>query len=178
MGFLEAVREAKEEKGSPIVLALDLRPDKPSRLMRKARSILEAVSPYACALKLNFHLILPLGLSGIKPLLEKAHAEGMTCIADVKLGDIGSTNEVAARYFFDAGFDALTVSPLAGWREGLDTVFELARGEGKGIIVLAYMSHPGASETFGLEVAVGEGARPLYQLFVLRAVEWGADGLV
>ena len=178
MGFLEFIRKARGDKGSPLVLALDLKPDKPSKLMRRARSILEAVAPYACALKLNFHLILPLGLSGVKPLLDRAHDQGMACIADVKLGDIGATNEVAARHFFEAGFDALTVSPLAGWEGGLEPLFELAHGAGKGVIVLAYMSHPGASETFGLRAVGPAGEIPLYRFFVQKALEWGADGLV
>ena len=179
MGFRELIKKAREEKNSPIVLALDLRPDKPSKLMRKASRVLEETAPYICALKLNFHLILPLGLSGIRPILDAAHGSGLACIADVKLGDIGSTNEVAASYFFDAGFDALTASPLPGWEGGLEPLFKLAREAGKGVIVLAYMSHPGASETFGLEVAGREG-RPqrLYELFVEKALEWGADGLV
>jgi len=179
LGFLELIKEARKAKGSPLVLALDLRPDKPSKLMRKARSILEAVAPHACALKLNFHLILPLGLSGVKPLLDRAHDQGMACIADVKLGDIGHTNEVAARYFFEAGFDALTVNPLAGWEGGLKPLFELAHGLGKGIIILAYMSHPGASETFGLRTLGPDGREiPLYKFFVRKAIDWGADGLV
>ncbi|OYT52608.1 orotidine 5'-phosphate decarboxylase [Candidatus Bathyarchaeota archaeon ex4484_135] len=179
MGFRELIREARENKGSPIVLALDLRPDKPSKLMRKASWVLEETAPYICAVKLNFHLILPLGLSGIRPILDAAHGAGLACIADVKLGDIGSTNEVAASYFFEAGFDALTASPLSGWEGGLEPLFKLAREAGKGIIVLAYMSHPGASETFGLEIAGWKGKyQRLYELFVEKALNWNADGLV
>jgi len=175
MGFREAILEAKAKKGSPIVLALDLPPDKPSKLMRKASRVLEEVSPFICALKVNFHLILPLGLSGVKPLVDRAHDEGLVCIADPKLSDIGSTNEIAARYYFEAGFDALTASPLVGWEGGLEPVFKLAREAGKGIIILAYMSHPGASEFFSLSLLDN---RPLYQLVVERAIKWGADGLV
>ncbi len=175
MGFADLIVGAKEEKKSPIVLALDLSPDRPSKLMRKASKTLEAVAPYVCALKLNFHLILPLGTSGVKPLVDSAHSAGLACIADAKLSDIGRTNEVAAGYYFDAGFDAITVSPLPGWEGGLEPVFELAREHGRGILVLAYMSHPGASSTFGLELA---GGKKLYEVFVEKALEWGADGLV
>ena len=179
MGFRELIKKAREEKNSPIVLALDLRPDKPSKLMRKASRVLEETAPYICAVKLNFHLILPLGLSGIRPILDAAHGSGLACIADVKLGDIGPTNEIAASYFFEAGFDALTASPLPGWEGGLEPLFKLAREAGKGVIVLAYMSHPGASETFGLEIAGREGkSQRLYELFAEKALDWDADGLV
>ncbi|HEW89804.1 MAG TPA: orotidine 5'-phosphate decarboxylase, partial [Candidatus Bathyarchaeota archaeon] len=99
MSFRDAMLKAKEGRGSPIVLALDLPPDRPSKLMRKASRLLEALSPFICALKLNFHLILPLGLSGVKPLLDRAHEEELICIADPKLSDIGPTNELAARYY-------------------------------------------------------------------------------
>ena len=177
MGFRELAKRAKEEKGSPVVLALDLAPDKPSKLMRRARAVLDDVAPYICGLKVNFHLILPLGLSGVKPLIDRAHELGLFCLADPKLSDIGSTNEVAARYYFEAGFDALTASPLVGWENGLEPVFELARREGRGVILLAYMSHPGASDFFALELGGPKGAR-LYELFVRKAVDWGADGLV
>ncbi len=178
MGFVELIKKAREKKGSPVVLALDLPPDKPSKLMRKAREILEAASPYVCALKVNFHLILPLGLSGVRPLLDRAHELGLACIADPKLSDIGSTNQVAAKYYFEAGFDALTASPLVGWEGGLAPVLEMAHELGKGVLLLAYMSHPGASDFFGLEVVSGGLSKPLYALFARKAVEWGADGLV
>jgi len=176
VGFRELIGKAREEKGSPIVLALDLPPGKPSKLMRRARQVLEAVAPHVCALKVNFHLVLPLGLSGVRPLVDRAHELGLACIMDAKLSDIGSTNEVAARYYFEVGgFDALTASPLVGWEGGLEPIFSLARELGKGIILLAYMSHPGASDFFGLELP---GGRRFYELVVERAVAWGADGLV
>ena len=180
MGFRELAKRAVEERGSPIILALDLAPEKPSKLMRKAMEVLEETAPYLCGLKINFHLILPLGLSGVKPLLDRAHQLGLFCLADPKLSDIGSTNEVAARYYFEAGFDALTASPLVGWEKGLAPVFELAREMGRGVILLAYMSHPGALETFGLR-ALDERSgleEPLYARFAKMAVEWGADGVV
>ena len=180
MGFKHLAKKAVEEKGSPIVLALDLAPEKPSKLMRKAVEVLEETAPYVCGLKVNFHLILPLGLSGVKPILDRAHQLGLFCLADPKLSDIGSTNEVAARYYFEAGFDALTASPLVGWEKGLAPVFELARGMGRGVVLLAYMSHPGALEVFDLKT-LDEGtgrAEPLYARFARMALEWGADGVV
>jgi len=180
MGFRELAKRAVEERGSPIILALDLAPEKPSKLMRKAMEVLEETAPYLCGLKINFHLILPLGLSGVKPLLDRAHQLGLFCLADPKLSDIGSTNEVAARYYFEAGFDALTASPLVGWEKGLAPVFKLAREMGRGVILLAYMSHPGALEIFGLR-ALDERSgleEPLYARFAKMAVEWGADGVV
>ena len=180
MGFRELARESVERRGSPIILALDLAPQKPSKLMRKAMGVLEEAAPYICGLKVNFHLILPLGLSGVKPLLDRAHQLGLFCLADPKLSDIGSTNEVAARYYFDAGFDALTASPLVGWENGLEPVFELAREMGRGVILLAYMSHPGALETFGLRALDERTGReePLFARFARMAVRWGADGVV
>lgn len=139
------------------------------------------MSDYICALKINRHLTLPLGLfTDTVKLVREAHDLGVPAIMDCKLSDIGSTNLVIAKNYFEAEFDALTVSPHVGWEEGLDEVFQLAHQNGRGIIPVVYLSHPGATRTFewkGLDPQTGE-VKPQYLQFAEMAKEWNSDGVV
>lgn len=176
--------EIARKKESKIVLALDLPYEKPENrqaLYKRAEKIIEAVSPYVCAVKFNHHLVLPLGVfNGVQKLLVKAHEKGLPTIMDCKVNDIGSTNQIIAEYYYEAGFDALIANPFVGWEEGLKPVFEVARNQRKGVILLVYMSHKGAGEGYGQIVVDAEsGHKKLqYVVFAEKALTWGADGVV
>lgn len=184
MSFIKKMAEAAEKRESKIVLALDFPYEKPENrqtLSKRAENIIEAVSPYVCAVKFNHHLVLPLGVfDGVQKLLEKAHEKGLPTIMDCKVNDIGSTNQVIAEYYYEAGFDALIANPFVGWEEGLKPVFEVAKNQRRGVIILAYMSHKGASEGYGQMVVDAESGRkkPQYIVFAEKALKWGADGVV
>ncbi|MCS7115574.1 MAG: orotidine-5'-phosphate decarboxylase [Nitrososphaerota archaeon] len=184
MSFIEKMRQNAKNKESNIVLALDLPFEKPENreaLYKKAESILDAVHPYICAVKINHHLVLPLGLfQGVEKLVEKAHEKGLMAIMDCKVNDIGSTNQIIAEYYYAAGFDALIANPFVGWEEGLKPVFEVARKMQRGVILLVYMSHKGAAEGYGQTVFNTETQEktPQYIIFARKALKWGADGLV
>jgi len=173
-------RSAKKAK-SNIILALDLPPDKPSRLLSRSIQILESVHPYLCALKLNRQAVLPLGLfDGVQKIVNRAHDLGLPTIMDAKINDIGNTNRAIAEYYYKAGFDAVIASPFVGWEDGLQPVFEVAEQMKRGVIVLVYMSHKGAPEGYGQIVRdhmTGQ-LRPQYTVFAERALEWEADGAV
>ncbi|MEM2202120.1 MAG: orotidine-5'-phosphate decarboxylase [Candidatus Bathyarchaeia archaeon] len=184
MPFLKKMAEVSEKRESKIVLALDFPYEKPENrqtLFKRAENIIEAVSPYVCAVKFNHHLVLPLGVfNGVQKLLEKAHEKELPTIMDCKVNDIGSTNQVIAEYYYEAGFDALIANPFVGWEEGLKPVFEVAKNQRRGVIILAYMSHKGASEGYGQMVVDAESGRkkPQYIVFAEKALKWGADGVV
>ncbi|MEM0095166.1 MAG: orotidine 5'-phosphate decarboxylase [Candidatus Bathyarchaeia archaeon] len=184
MAFREKIEETARNKQTNIVLALDLPFEKPQNrqaLLERAEKILETVHPYICAVKINYHLILPLGLfDGLQRLLQKAHEKGLVAIVDSKINDIGDTNRVIAEYYFTAGFDALIANPFVGWEEGIKPVFETAKKMRKGVLLLTYMSHKGASEGYGQMVIDTETgwSKPQYYLFALKALKWGADGVI
>jgi len=171
---------AKKAK-SNIILALDLPPDNPRRLLSRSIKILESVHPYLCALKLNRQAVLPLGLfDGVQKIVSRAHDLGLPTIMDAKINDIGNTNRAIAEYYYKAGFDAVIASPFVGWEEGLRPVFEVAHKMKRGVIILVYMSHKGAPEGYGQTVQdpkTGE-LRPQYMVFAEKALEWKADGVV
>ncbi|MDH5449154.1 MAG: orotidine-5'-phosphate decarboxylase [Candidatus Bathyarchaeota archaeon] len=181
MSFKFGMEEAAKKTGSSIVLAFDLPPNELRELFFRAKQILEAVHVHICAVKLNRHLILPLGLFGdVQELVNQAKGYGLPIIMDCKINDIGNTNRIIAEYYFKAGFDAVTANPFVGWEEGLQPVFETAKRVNRGVILLVYMSHKGAWEGYGQRVFIEKANQKVsqYRVFAQKALEWGADGVV
>ena len=184
MSFKEKMEGTSKKKGSSIVLALDFpfrSPEKSNELLVEAMEVLEAVYPYVCAIKINHHLVLPLGtFDGVQKLIKQAQEKELLTIIDCKANDIGATNEVIANYYYAAGFDALIANPFIGWDEGLKPIFDTARRLQRGVILLTYMSHRGANEGYG-QIVCNEktgSATAQYVVFARKALEWGADGAV
>jgi len=178
------MQKAAESKGSRIVLALDFPYESPENrgvILSRARSILQAVHPYICAVKINHHLVLPLGVfDGVQQLVEQIRGQGLLAIMYAKINDIGANNQTIAQYYYAAGFDALIANPFIGWEEGLKPLFEVSQRLNRGIILLCYMSHRGASEGYGQTVIDPEtGEQTLqYIMFARKAAKYGADGIV
>ena len=178
------MQEAAKQKNSRIVLALDFpfeAAENRSIVLAKAQKVLKAVHPYISAVKINHHLVLPLGtFDGVQQLVEQIRGQGLLAIMDAKVNDIGATNQVIAEYYYAAGFDALIANPFVGWEEGLKPLFEVSRRLNRGVILLTYMSHKGASEGYGqtiIDPETGEKT-PQYVSFAKKALKWGADGIV
>jgi orotidine-5'-phosphate decarboxylase len=184
MSFREKMEQTAKNKNSNIVLNLDFpfeNPENRKNLYYKANHVLEAVSPYVCAVKINHHLVLPLGaFDGVQKLVKKAHDFGLMTIMDCKANDIGSTNQVIAEYYYAAGFDALIANPFIGWEEGLKPIFDVAKKLQRGVILLVYMSHKGASEGYGQTVYDAETGEKIlqYVVFAKKALKWEADGVI
>jgi orotidine-5'-phosphate decarboxylase len=178
------IEEAAKSKQSNIIVGLDFpfeTLEKRGNLFSKAESVLESVHRYVCAVKFNHHLVLPLGaVDGVQKLVKKAHELGLVAIMDCKVNDIGATNQVIAEYYYAAGFDALIANPFIGWEEGLKPVFDVARKLQRGVILLTYMSHKGASEGYGQTIIDSETGEkmPQYVSFAKKALKWGADGVI
>ncbi len=150
-------------------------------LLEKSLKLLEETSGSICAVKINRQLLLPLGLfDGVSRIVEQAHRLGLQTIMDCKLSDVGFTNRFMAERFLEAGFDALTACPYVGWEGGLKPVFELAEDKGLGILMLVYMSHPGADQTFGEALLRSDDGslKQAYRVFAEWTLRWGADGAV
>lgn len=184
MSFRAKIETIAKHKKSNIVLALDFPFENLQNrnvLLDKALNVLEQTHPYLCALKINHHLVLPLGVfNGVQKLVEKAHEFGLMAIMDCKANDIGSTNQVIAEYYYSAGFDALIANPFVGWEEGIKPIYEVAQKQHKGMILLVYMSHKGANEGYGQTIYDAETGEktPQYVSFARKALKWNADGVV
>ena len=181
MPFKIEMECSQKQKDSNIILALDVASNSRANLFSKSLKLLEQVHVYICALKLNHHLVLPLGLfDRVRQILKLAHRYELPTIMDCKINDIGSTNRIIAENYYKAGFDAVIANPFVGWKEGLQPVFEVARALQKGVILLCYMSHEAAWEGYGQTIQDAKTVtRTLqYLAFARKALEWKADGVV
>jgi orotidine-5'-phosphate decarboxylase len=184
LSFKGKMQEAGKSKNSPLVLALDFpfqASENRNTVLIKAQKILKAVHPYICAVKINHHLTLPLGtFDGVQFLVEQIRGQGLLAIMDAKVNDIGATNQVIAEYYFAAGFDAIIANPFVGWEEGLKPLFDVSKRLNRGVILLTYMSHKGATEGYG-QIIVDQYTgqqMPQYVSFAKKALQWSADGVV
>ena len=184
MSFKMKMQESAKSKNSRLVLALDFPFEaiaNREKILATAQRVLKVVHPYVCAVKINHHLTLPLGtFDGVQQLVEQIRGQGMLAIMDAKVNDIGNTNQIIAEYYFAAGFDAIIANPFVGWDEGLKPLFEVSKKLNRGVILLTYMSHKGASEGYGQTIIDAQtGEKTLqYISFARKALMWGADGVV
>lgn len=189
--FSLKLKEATNRYRSRLILALDysevfsrlerdLWKEKKEKLLKKAVKTLESTAEHLAAVKINMQLILPLGLfDDLQEIVDRVEKYGLPLIADCKINDVGHTNQWIAQHFFNAGFDAVIANPFVGWEDGLNKVFEKARKQEKGVILLVYMSHPAAREGYGQLVLTNEGKRVAqYIIFAEKALKWEADGVV
>jgi orotidine-5'-phosphate decarboxylase len=161
------------KSGSRIILAADVGGPFETRI-GNAASLVSAVHERIVAVKVNWHLLLPYGVLGLRDLVQRCGDAGLPLIADMKLNDIGATNVEAAETLFSNGFDALIANPFVGYKDGIQDLLVKSREMRKGVILLVYMSHDGAREGYGLKV----GGEPLYLSFARKTSKWGADGAV
>ena len=172
--YRERIANAAVEKKSRIVLAIDPAPSVVDTKGYAERTI-TSVQEHVCAIKVNFHLILPLSGAEIAEINQVAHSFGLQCIADIKLNDIENTNDVAIDHLVGRmGFDCVIANPFIG-NEALQNLVKRSRQAAGGIIALAYMSHPGAKEGYGMQV---EGNGEMFRIFIERATKADADGIV
>lgn len=172
--FRDRIASASAEKKSRIVLAID--PGSTvSDVLAFAEKAIRDLQDHVCAIKLNFHVILPLSGKELASLNRLAHSHGLQCLADIKLNDIENTNDVALVHLVSKmGFDCVIANPFIGG-SAFGALVKKAHELGGGIVGLVYMSHQGAREGYGLQL---EGKRSLYKVFLERATKADADGIV
>ena len=171
----ERIRDSQKNRGSNIVLALDL--SSQPGLLESANKMILMLHRNICAIKMNFHLLLPLSLAEVTEINQTVHSCGIQSIADIKLNDIESTNEVAVRYLAKMGFDAIIVNPFIGVST-LRQLVNIAHQMDIGILALVYMSHTSATEGYGLNVAVNDSRLAMYKVFLERANQSSSDGII
>ena len=153
---------------------------------------LEAVAPYAAALKINVNYWKDRDdMRTAEELADFAAAEcGMVPIDDSKPADISSTNEAAIFYAKKKGFDAITIATFAG---NLEAAAEQARRWDIGLISMCLMSNPeyedeknswkkvNADDHYeNSDVSVIDGVPHVRQYLKLAhdAAKYGLDGIV
>jgi len=164
-GYLERLASRSASVGTVLCVGLDPDPEAlpeglPPGLAGVeafAALILEAVAPFAAAVKPNLAFFEAFGSAGLAAL-ERIRARvpaGVLVVVDAKRGDIGSTSARHAAALFDGlGADAVTVSPYLG-EEAIAPLLE--RGD-RFAYVLCRTSNPGAGELQDLLVAGDAGS--------------------
>lgn len=173
--FKNRIKKISSEK-SPLILANDYEngiADIESRTIKNIKTL----NQYICAIKFNFHLLLPLGQKQISRINKIAHDHNLQTIADIKLNDIGNTNNVTAETLWNLGFDAVIVNPMMG-PENLERIITHAHKNANGVISLCHMSSPEAQLTYELQVQLKSKKTILYHLFLEWATSLGADGII
>ncbi|MDH3191499.1 MAG: orotidine 5'-phosphate decarboxylase [Nitrosopumilus sp.] len=137
---------------------------------------IKKLHPFLSGIKLNFHLLLPLGTKEITRINNISHRYGLQTIADIKLNDIGNTNKITTEHLWNFGFDAVIINPIMGL-ESLKNLVKSAHKNNKGIITLCHMSAPEAKLSYDMEIKIRKKQR-LYQLFLDWALAAKVDGIV
>ena len=146
----------------------------PRAVLEFCRGILEAVEPYAAAVKLQaayFERLGPAGMGVYADLIEDAGALGLPAIADVKRGDIGPVAAAYAEAHLALyGATCATVNPYMG-ADAVVPFLEVTRrlGRGGGVFVLVATSNPSA-ETFQMVTAP-----PLFEAAAGLVAELGRE---
>jgi orotidine-5'-phosphate decarboxylase len=170
------IRKSASSK-SRIILANDLENLSVQKLESNTIKNIKTLNKFLCAIKFNFHLILPLGMKSLTKINHVAHDVGLQTIADIKLNDIGNTNKIATENLWEAGFDAVIANPIMG-PENLRNLVESAHKDGHGIITLVHMSHPGAKLGYGLTILQNKKKLKINELFLDWSCSMKVDGIV
>src|SRR2546430_2027027 len=174
--YITRIREYASGK-SKIILANELKNLSVQKLESNTIKNIKTLNKFLCAIKFNFHLILPLGMKSLTKINRVAHDAGLQTIADIKLNDIGNTNKITTEKLWQAGFDAVIVNPIIG-SENLQSLIESAHKDDHGIITLVHMSHPGAKLGYGLTVLQNKKTLKINELFLEWSCSMKADGIV
>jgi orotidine-5'-phosphate decarboxylase len=182
LATMQALVDAARRKESVLVAGIDPVPSRfPEELralpetdatLRFCTGILEAVEPYAAAIKLQaafFERLGPAGMGIYKDLIDAAADLALPVIADVKRGDIGPVaSAYAEAHLGFYGATCVTVNPYMGGEAVLPFLEEARRQDrGGGVFVLVATSNPSSSE---LQLATDP---PLFELAARMVGELG-----
>lgn len=184
----DAVRRA-----GPLCVGIDPRPPFPAEVMRGLQAtrsglaraveryavgLLDAVAPYAAAVKPQvalFEVYGGYGLHALDVVCAEARARNLIVIADAKRGDIASTAAAYAEAWIgirpgerEPLADAVTVAPYMG-RDSIEPFLAVAAREAAGLYILARTSNPGATD---LEERVLDDGSLVWEAVAAWIADW------
>jgi orotidine-5'-phosphate decarboxylase len=194
--FADRLADAVEQKHSQLVVGLDPVVEQlPDELRREAEGgraeaasvfvrfccgIVDAVAPYAVAVKPQSAFFEAFGADGVRAFEDVcayARAAGLLVIADAKRGDIGSTARAYAAAFIERRGDAppladvVTLNPYLGG-DSLEPFLAACRRSGAGVFCLVKTSNPGGADVQDAMLADG---RRLWEHVAELVHRWGDD---
>ncbi|MEK6954383.1 MAG: orotidine 5'-phosphate decarboxylase, partial [Candidatus Micrarchaeota archaeon] len=141
-------------------------------MKRFCLEIIKDTAQYACAYKINSQFVLPFSLKDLQEINEAISDKGCLSIFDLKLSDIGSSNESSIYWMKKAMFDGFTFSPFAG---NIEETVRQAHDSKLGVITLSLMSNPSAK--YFMKDGQIEGKRG-YEWISSEVAKFGGDGVV
>ena len=196
VAFADRLALAVERKRSQLVVGLDPRIDllpmelrgeavlgrasAADAISRFCKGIVDAVAPYAVAVKPQVAFFEALGSDGWRALEEVcayAREVGLLVIADAKRGDIGSTARAYSAAFLEPDgtapplADAVTLSPYLG-HDSVEPFLLACRRYGAGVFFLVRTSNAGARD---IQDATLSDGTALWQHVASLVHEWGED---
>jgi orotidine-5'-phosphate decarboxylase len=189
--FADRLAGAVERKHSQLVVGLDpvlgrlpaeLRDadDPADAFVQFCCGIVDAVAPYAVAVKPQSAFFEALGADGVRAFEDVcayARTAELVVIADAKRGDIGSTAMAYAAAFVEpradgvACADAVTVNPYLGG-DSIEPFLDACRRDGAGLFCLVKTSNPGSADV--QDVALADGTL-LWQHVASLVRTWGEE---
>ncbi len=194
--FADRLAAAVEQKRSQLVVGLDPvldllplelrgdaqigRPAAADGFVRFCCGIVDAVAPYAVAVKPQLGFFETLGSDGVaafERVVQYSREAGLLVIVDGKRGDIGSTARAYAEAYIepaegrDPTADALTVNTYLG-RDSLEPFVVACRRSGGGLFCLVKTSNAGSIDVQDLALSDG---RPVWQQVALLVRELGEE---
>jgi orotidine-5'-phosphate decarboxylase len=121
---------------------------------RRCLEIVDATMEYVSAFKPNLAFFEQFGSAGYAILerLRKHVPDDRMLILDAKRGDMANTAAAYARALFDVlGADCVTVNPLLGG----DSLAPFLAREGRGVLLVARSSNPGAADLLDARLETG-----------------------
>ena len=194
--FADRLAGGVEQKRSQLVVGLDPvveqlpgelrreaeggRADAADAFLRFCCGIVDAVAPYAVAVKPQSAFFEAVGSDGVRAFEEVcdyARAAGLLVIADAKRGDIGSTARAYAAAFVEPRgdapplADAVTLNPYLGG-DSLEPFLAACRSNGAGVFCLVKTSNPGGADVQDVRLADG---RTLWEHVAELVHGWGKE---
>lgn len=179
MTFRERVQEVSQRQQSRLVIGLDTDRERiPEFLLGEKnplvafnRLVIEATRDLVIGYKPNFAFYEAEGAVGWEALEQTVDCIPGTLlsIADAKRGDISHTAAAYARAVFDTmNFNAVTLNPYMG----RDVITPFEEYPGKGLILLALTSNPGAADFQMTDF----NDTPLFERVIDRINAWNLSG--
>jgi orotidine-5'-phosphate decarboxylase len=188
--FSDRLAAAVERKRSQLCVGLDprvdlfpveLRGEAPAdAVARFCRGIVDAVAPYAVAVKPQLAFFEALGAGGMRAFEEVcayARSAELLVIVDGKRGDIGSSARGYAAGYLEPQDgappfgDAMTVNPYLG-RDSMDPLLAACRRHAAGLFILVKTSNAGSADVQDLTLSDG---RTVWMQVAALVDEWGEE---
>ena len=153
MSYLQKLEKIVKKNNSNVVIGLDtdiekipaIFKDDSNPMLEFNKRIVAATKNDVAGYKLNMAFYEEAGGIGLTAMREtvKYIPKEMIVICDAKRGDMGNTDEMYAKAYFDNyDFDAITFSPYLG----SDSIEPFLKRKGKLVYVLALTSNPGGKD--------------------------------